>query len=182
MNAMARRTVARRWAWLAGALLLGALLLFLNAARLGAPATARVDPAGHARAARLAEIDNRFKEGVAMLRAGRPAQAAVAFHRVLELAPRLADAHVNLGYALLGMERPEAAKDFFLSAIEIKPDQVNAYYGLAVCLEALDDLPGALGAMRTYVHRAPADAVYLRKARAAIWEWEEAAKGKGRED
>lgn len=133
-----------------------------------------------ARAARLAEIDNRFKEGVAMLRAGRPAQAAVAFHRVLELAPRLADAHVNLGYALLGMERPEAARDFFLSAIEIKPDQVNAYYGLAVCLEALDDLPGALGAMRTYVHRAPADGAHVIKAKAAIWEWEEALKKGGK--
>lgn len=111
-----------------------------------------------------------------MLRSGRHDQAAVAFHRVLELSPRLPEAHVNLGFALLGMDRPKAAHDFFMTAIDLKPDQVNAYYGLALALEKQGDILGALGAMRTYVHRAPSDAAHLRKARAAIWEWEASRK------
>lgn len=156
-------------------LLLGAGFLLLNAARLAVPEQ-RPDPgknpAEHVRAKRLAEIDTRFKQGVAMLQAGQHEHAAVAFHRVLELSPRLPDAHVNLGYALLGLGRPKAAHDFFVSAIELKADQVNAYYGLALALEKLGDLPGALGAMRSYVHLAPPDAPQMRKARAAIWEWE----------
>lgn len=50
---------------------------------------------------------------------------------------------------------------------------MNAYFGLAIALEALDDLPGALGAMRTYVHRSPEGDPFVRKAHGAIWEWEE---------
>jgi tetratricopeptide (TPR) repeat protein len=172
----------RRLVWLIPLLLFAGALALLNVARLQAPPTVSAQaavPAKHAREARLAEIDARFRQGVAMLRAGKNEHAAVAFHRVLELSPRLPEAHVNLGFALLGMERHRAAHDFFLSAIELKPEQANAYYGLALALEKLGDLPGALGAMRTYVHRAPADSAHLRKARAAIWEWEEAAKGKG---
>jgi hypothetical protein len=47
---------------------------------------------------------------------------------------------------------------------------------LAVALEGLKDIPGALGAMRSYVHLSKNDDPYLRKANAAIWEWEESLK------
>jgi Flp pilus assembly protein TadD len=154
------------------ALCLGALAI----GRVGQPsrADARVDPAAHARTARLAEIDDRFKQGVAMLHAGRHEHALVAFHRVLELSPRLPEAHVNLGYALLGLHRDAAARDFFQSAIELRPRQINAYYGLGIALDHLGDAAGALGAMRAYVHLAPPDTPQARKALAAIWEWESA--------
>jgi hypothetical protein len=56
--------------------------------------------------------------------------------------------------------------------LEARPGQANAYYGLATALEAGGDLEGALGAMRTYVHLEAPDAPFLRKAAAAIWEWE----------
>lgn len=179
MSASIRAMAMNRLVWLIPLLLLAGGLALLNSARHRIPPAAphaATDPGRHSSEARLREIDARFKQGVAMLRAGRHEEAAVAFHRVLELSPRLSDAHVNLGFALLGMERIQAAHDFFLSAIELKPEQANAYYGLAMALEKLEDLPGALGAMRTYVHRAPADAGHLRKARAAIWEWEEKAR------
>lgn len=121
---------------------------------------------------RLAEIDARFQQGVVMLHAKRYDEAVTAFHRVLRLSPRLVDAHVNMGYALLGLQRDEAARDFFLSAIDLRPYQGNAYWGLATALENLGDIPGALGAMRTYIHLAPADDPYVRRARAALWEWD----------
>ena len=45
-----------------------------------------------------------------------------------------------------------------------------------MALEGLCDLPGALGAMLSYVHLRKADTAYLRRANAAIWEWEAALK------
>lgn len=121
---------------------------------------------------RLAEIDMRFQQGVVMLHARRYDEAATAFHQVLKLSPRLVDAQVNMGYALLGLGRNEAARDFFLAAIDLSPYQGNAYWGLAEALENLGDIPGALGAMRTYIHLAPAGDPYVRRARSALWEWD----------
>lgn len=153
-----------------GGLLLAALLAVAwHAIRPRSPSAPLVDAAAHARAS---EVDARFRQGVLMLHARRYEHALTAFHRVLELAPRLPEAHVNLGYALLGLARPQAAHDFFQSAIALRPQQANAYYGLALALEALGDVPGARGAMRTYLHLVPADAPHVRKARAALSAWQ----------
>ena len=97
-----------------------------------------------------------------------------AFHRVLELDPEMPEAHVNMGFALIGLGRYAAARDFFEGAMALRRDQVNAYYGLAVALDELHDRPGAIGAMRTYVHLSKPDDPYVRKAQAALWEWETA--------
>ena len=109
-----------------------------------------------------------------MLHAGQHELAVTALHEVLRLAPKMPEAHVNMGYALLGLQRYGAAHDFFITATELRPTQANAYYGLAVALEGLHDLEGALGAMRSFIHLTSADDPYLRKARAALWEWESA--------
>jgi cytochrome c oxidase subunit 1 len=144
------------------------------------PADPRRDPAGHARERRRAEIRVRFEQAVLMLHAKQYEHAATALHRVLELDPGIPEAHANMGFAMIGLQRYAVARDFFLSATELQPMQANAYYGLAEALEALGDIPGALGAMRTYLHLAPADDAFRRKAQSAIWEWESglAAPGK----
>ncbi|MDR2877245.1 MAG: tetratricopeptide repeat protein [Chromatiales bacterium] len=121
---------------------------------------------------RMAQITERFEQAVVMLHAHRYEEAVVALERVIKLSPRLPEAYVNLGYAMLGLERYENARDFFLAATELQPYQGNAYWGLAVALEALDDIDGALGAMRTYIHLTPQDEPRLRRARSALWEWE----------
>ncbi|MGC2457583.1 MAG: tetratricopeptide repeat protein [Gallionellaceae bacterium] len=128
--------------------------------------------AAHVREKTEAEIKRRFERGVAMLDAKEYAQALAAFHRVLELSPEMPEAHVNAGFALIGMGRYSLARDFFEGALALRKDQVNAYYGLAEAMEGLNDLPGALGAMRTYLHLAPQQDPYRRKAESAIWEWE----------
>jgi len=128
--------------------------------------------ASHARERALKEVSARFEQGAVMLHAKQYEHALTAFHRVLQLDPKLPEAHVNAGFALVGLGRHAAARDFFNGAIELRPSQLNAYYGLAVALEALGDLEGARGAMRVYVHRAPAADPYRRKAEAALWEWE----------
>lgn len=179
MNA---RACAMRWALAALALGAGVVV----GAWLGATPQADVsagsaraidprdDPAAHEREQRAAEVARRFAQAVAMLHARQYEHATTALHRVLELAPTLPEAHVNMGFALLGLARFGAARDFFASAAELRPEQANAYYGLAVAYEGLRDLPPALGAMRTYLHLARADDPHRSRARAALWEWEEA--------
>lgn len=130
------------------------------------------DRAAHVRERAETEIRQRFQQGVTMLNDKQHEHALKEFHRVLELAPDMPEAHVNAGYALIGLGRFAVARDFFESALALRKNQVNAYYGLAVSLEGLNDLPGALGAMRAYLHLAPADDPYRRKAEAAVWEWE----------
>ena len=122
------------------------------------------------------ELDTLFGRAVIMLHARRYEDAVLVLHRALRLAPAMPEAHVNMGFALAGLNRPQAARDFFASAIELRPTQANAYYGLALSLEALCDLPGAVGSMRTYVHLSGPDDAFLPKARAALWEWGSAAE------
>lgn len=138
---------------------------------------ARSDPRGHADAARRDEIRLRFDQAVLMLHAREYEHALAALHRVLELAPRMPEAHANAGYALLGLKRTAAARDFFESAIALNPMQANAYYGLATAFDELGDRAGAIGAMRSYLHLArDEDPRHLAKARAALWEWEAQAQ------
>lgn len=121
------------------------------------------------------EIRRRFDQAVVMLHAKQYAHAATALHRLLAIAPTMPEAHVNMGYALLGLQRPKAARDFFDSATVLQPDQANAYYGLALAWEASGDLAMATGAMRSYLHLARNERPeHLRRARAALWEWEQA--------
>ena len=132
-------------------------------------------PLAHQVQAKASEVDRRFNEATVMLHAKQFEHALTALHRVLELAPNMPEAHVNMGYAMLGLQRYAAARDFFSGAIELRPAQVNAYYGLALALDGLNDRAGALGAMRTYVHLAKPDDAFVRKARAALWEWQSEA-------
>ena len=129
-------------------------------------------PLAHQAEAKALEVDRRFNEATVMLHAKQFEHALTALHRVLELAPKMPEAHVNMGYAMLGLMRFAAARDFFTGAIELRPAQANAYYGLALALDALNDRPGALGAMRTFVHLAKPDDAFVHKARAALWEWQ----------
>ncbi|MDH4284841.1 MAG: tetratricopeptide repeat protein [Gallionellaceae bacterium] len=133
---------------------------------------AKEDHALHAREKAEIEIQQRFQQGVNALNTKQYEQALSDFHRVLQLSPTMPEAHVNSGFALVGLGRYALARDFFEGALALRKNQVNAYYGLAEALEGLNDLPGAIGAMRTYLHLAPANDHYRRKAEAALWEWE----------
>ncbi len=122
-----------------------------------------------------AEVTQRFNQAVVMLHAKQFDHAVTALHRVLALAPTLPEAHVNMGFALLGLKRNREAVAFFDSATALRPDQANAYYGLALAWEASGDLAMATGAMRSYLHLARhEDPAHLSRARAALWEWEAA--------
>jgi Flp pilus assembly protein TadD len=134
---------------------------------------ASVSRAEHQRQMTDRELQQRFQQAVVMLHAKQFDHAVTALHRVLELAPRMPEAHVNMGYALVGLEKWDAARGFFLAAIELQPRQANAYYGLALASEGRGDYEGALGGMRSYLHLSHADDPHRSRARAALWEWDE---------
>ncbi|GAB3651645.1 tetratricopeptide repeat protein [Ramlibacter alkalitolerans] len=160
----------RQTAW-AAAFLIFALALVAGIVRLNAP-PATVGRLEHQQQMQQRELQQRFEQAAVMLHAKQYDHAITALHRVLQLAPRLPEAHVNMGYALVGLEKYDAARGFFEAAIELNPRQANAYYGLALTQEAGQDYESALGAMRTYLHFAPADDPHRTRARSALWEWE----------
>lgn len=130
-------------------------------------------PLEHQQQMKARELQQRFQQAVVMLHAREYEHAVAALHRVLELAPKLPEAHVNMGYALLGAEQPDAARGFFEAAIELNARQANAYYGLALADEARGDYERALGGMRTFLHLSREDDPFRPRARSALWEWEQ---------
>ncbi len=167
---MIRRHADRRWLGLlvtAAAIAAGGLAF--NAAQ--SPHAPETPPptAPHA-----AETRRLFDAAVVMLHARRYDDAVTALHRVLTYAPKMPEAHANMGFALLGLKQHGAARDFFEGAIALTPTQANAYYGLALAHEAQGDKSLATGAMRSYLHLARDERPeHLSRARAALWEWEQ---------
>lgn len=139
----------------------------------------RADLKAHVDQKRREEIDIRFKQGVIMLHAKQPEHAMTAFYRVLELAPKMPEAHVNMGFALLAQKRYKEALVYFDNATELNRNQLNAYFGMAEAQEGLGNYQGALEAMEAWLHRAAADDPFRRRAEAAVWEWRERLKKDG---
>ncbi len=129
-----------------------------------------------ARSASVTPFGQAFAKGIEAMRIGDAHAAARAFDQAREINPHVAEAHVNLGFAYLAMERPLEAATTFNRALEVNGRQVNAYYGLGAALDKAGDRDGAMGAMRTFVHLTDKDDPFRRKALSALWEWESAAK------
>ena len=140
------------------------------------PINPKLDPQGHQNEARSKEIDTRFKQAAAMLHARQYDYAIKALHRVLELSPRMPEAHTNMGFALIGLEEYKAAADFFDTATTLQPQQHNAYYGLALAYEGQQNYLLALSAMESFIHLVDDTNPYKKKAHAAVWEWREKIK------
>jgi Flp pilus assembly protein TadD len=166
-RAFAQGSAKARLGWIGA---IAALALIAGAAPSRPATVSRLE---HQRQMQQAELKQRFSQAVVMLHARQYDHAITALHRVLELAPTMPEAQVNMGYALLGLGRAEAARGFFLAAIELRPGQANAYYGLAMAEEMRQDYESALGGMRSYLHLTRADDPHRARARAALWEWEE---------
>ena len=118
-----------------------------------------------------------FQQGVAMLQAGQFDHAITAMHEVLAAYPALPEAHVNMGFALLGAGEPGAAADFFDSATDLRPTLHNAYYGLALAERENGDDKAALAAMQAYAHLAAEDERHLPRAKEFIWELQDKTGG-----
>ena len=119
------------------------------------------------------EIKQRFNQAVEKLRKRHYLEAIEKFREVLIHAPSMPEAYLNMGFAHVELKHYKLSVESFQTAIDLRPSQVNAYWGLAVSLEGICDIAGAIGAMRTYVHLADPEEPYLKKANAALWEWDQ---------
>lgn len=165
---------------LGAALIMAAGIIFtlLPSRSIQSPAAEKVDPhtdpEQHMRQQQTSEVGVRFQQSVVMLHAKRYEEAIAALQRLIKLAPRLPEAHVNMGFALLGLKQYSEAHKAFETALEIRSTQANAYYGLALALKGMNDTEGAVGAMRSYIHLSTPDDPYLNNARTTLSEWEKA--------
>jgi Tfp pilus assembly protein PilF len=80
-------------------------------------------------------VDERFQQAIGLLHAKQYDYAITALDSVLDMAPGMPEAYVNMGYAFIGLEEFGPARGAFEKAIDLKVDQVNAYYGLAIAFE-----------------------------------------------
>jgi tetratricopeptide (TPR) repeat protein len=135
-------------------------------------------PGGHAMLddAASRRAHQSFQQAVVMLQAGQFEHALTALHEVLTVYPGLPEAHVNMGFALLGLGNPEAAADFFDSASTLRPSLHNAYYGLALAEIDNGNNKAALAAMQAFAHRADENDRNLPRAQEIIWELQAATK------
>lgn len=125
----------------------------------------------HAKQKISEEVVARFQQGVLMLHAKQYEHAMTAFHRVLQLRPKMAEAHVNMGFALLGLNKHKEAQDFFAAALSLRPEQINAYYGAALAAYAQGERQDALHALYHYISLADTADPYRAKAEDLLKAW-----------
>lgn len=123
-----------------------------------------------------AGLDAEFLAAVAALQSGDYPLAVDALERFRNRAPHVPEVHVNLGFAYLGTGQTAAAEKAFQQALQLRPEQANAYYGLGLVYESSGNLELARGAMRTFIHLSDEGDPFLPKARAALWVWEDQPK------
>ena len=84
---------------------------------------------------------NDEEQGIALIRQGKPDQAAACFRKALAKAPNHPVAHNNLGIALLMLGRTQEAVACYRTALAIAPDHVDSHCNLgnALALEGRSD-------------------------------------------
>ena len=107
------------------------------------------------------EADFHFILGEALLRAGRPLEAAVAFEEASWANPSEGQYQVSLGVALSEAGRTSEAVSAFREALRLVPRDPRATNGLGVCLMTLGQAGEGLRTLRTAVALAPRSADVL---------------------
>lgn len=93
--------------------------------------------------------------GVIALQVGRPAVAIDLIGKALTRLPSYADAHFNLGNALLATDRAEEAAASYRKAIEYRPDHASAHYNLGTVLKDLGRPEDAVASYRAAIRHDP---------------------------
>lgn len=117
-------------------------------------------------------IDEHFNTALLHMQNKEYPQAVLVWNQLLLINDSIPEVHVNQGFSLFEMGHINPASKHFQRAMELNSFQVNAYYGLAICMEKTGDIEAAMGAMRSYIHLAKDGDPFIRKARSALWEWE----------
>ncbi|MGA8262454.1 MAG: tetratricopeptide repeat protein [Arenicellales bacterium] len=86
---------------------------------------------------------------------GRLEEAAEDYRQALELEPKNAEAHNNLGNILRDLGRYVDSTESHRQAIALRPAFVEAHFNLGLTLSALEDYRGAEAAFRTVLRMRP---------------------------
>lgn len=82
-------------------------------------------------AERVAAIQAKFSEGVALTNAGKHDEAIAKFNEVIVDVPKCPECYANLGSIYSRQQNWAKAEESFKKSIELKPDSADAYHGLA---------------------------------------------------
>jgi tetratricopeptide (TPR) repeat protein len=106
-------------------------------------------------------VEDWFELGL-NLEVSAPSEARDAYRRAVELDPKHADAHVNLGRLLQEAGEQQAAEAHYRQALDAHPDHAIAWFNLAVLLEGNGRLELAVSAYERSIEGDPnaADAHY----------------------
>lgn len=126
----------------------------------------------HFQDARAGRAHASFQRAVAALGARRYEDAVSALNDVLRIYPHLAEAHNNMGFALLELGEYAAAVRAFDRASDLRPSLHHAYYGLALSEHERGNTRAALASMQAYAHLAPPGDRWLPLAQRSMREWE----------
>ena len=80
------------------------------------------------------ELENKYCEGLIALMSGNADQALASFQEVEKQYLSSAKFYNNFGKAALDQDDAEKARELFLKAVELVPDNILARYNLALCL------------------------------------------------
>lgn len=143
----------------------------------------KVVPAQHVAPIRLTETAAEFfARGVSLEDDPNSYKDAIAaYAKVIELEPKHAAAHINIGTLYYNMQDYLQAESYYRKAIEVDPRYALAYFDLANVLDETGRLPEAIKVYKTALQLAPtyADAHYnlalayekLRDHRKALHHW-----------
>ena len=90
-----------------------------------------------------------------MIAAGRTTEAIAQYEEALRTDPDSAEAHNNLAFALLNVQRPREAIDHYRKVVELKPDYAEGHLGLGMALAAAGDPQAAAGEFESAVQLQP---------------------------
>lgn len=110
-----------------------------------------------------AQVSELFSRGIAFEEEpDRQLEAIDAYHRVLEIEPDHAAAHINLGTVHYNRQEYAASEFHYRRAVEIDPRYALAYFDLGNVLDETGRVQEAIDAYRNALHLAPtyADAHY----------------------
>lgn len=125
-------------------------------------------------------LDEAFNNAVLLMQNGHYSQSLTYWHEVIRINPALPEAHVNIGFVMIELGMMQEAMNSFQIALDLRPEQANAYWGLAEVYEKQGMIPEATGAMRAFLHLSENE-LFNNRARAALWEWEQAAINKDKQ-
>ena len=106
-------------------------------------------------------LEEVFKRGALSLRSGHNAEAEQAFREAVRLAPRMAEAHLDLGLVLAREGKLPEATSSVEKALELNPNLESANMFLGIFLHQANREPEARNALQSEIDHHPGNAEAL---------------------